>query len=276
METHLIPFFGSKFFITEKDVQEFVWHKVQNGYKPETVRFMVVILKMIANYGHRYENWMPPLWKIRYPKDNSQHDFRIFTTYEQRRLLNFLAQDEDLRSIGIYISLCTGLRIGEICGLRWNDVNFQTGTIRVRHTLSRVFMKERNEWTTRVMLSTPKTSASQREVPLNSDLLRKLKHKRNHVIKECFILTNSTKAMEPRVFRNFYRRVLKRLMIPYRKFHCLRHSFATRCIENNFDVKTISTLLGHSKISTTLDLYVHPDLRQKKRCIQRFYNLLLK
>lgn len=65
-------------------------------------------------------------------------------------------------------------------------------------------------------------------------------------------------------------------MIPYRKFHCLRHSFATRCIENNFDVKTISTLLGHSKISTTLDLYVHPDLRQKKRCIQRFYNLLLK
>ena len=88
------------------------------------------------------------------------------------------------------------------------------------------------------------------------------------------MLTNSLNATEPRTYRNYYRKLLNKLNIPYIKFHGLRHSFATRLIENNCDYKTVSVLLGHTNISTTLNLYVHPDLEQKKRCIKRIEKML--
>ena len=86
---------------------------------------------------------------------------------------------------------------------------------------------------------------------------------------EYFILTNDTKPTEPRTYRNYYKRLLNKLGIPDIKFHGLRHSFATRCIEANSDYKTVSVILGHSNISTTLNLYVHPNKEQKKKCIDK-------
>lgn len=86
---------------------------------------------------------------------------------------------------------------------------------------------------------------------------------------EYFVLTNDSKPTEPRTYRNYYKRLMKRLGIPDLKFHGLRHSFATRCIEGKCDYKTVSVILGHSNISTTLNLYVHPNLEQKKKCINQ-------
>ena len=80
--------------------------------------------------------------------------------------------------------------------------------------------------------------------------------------------------MEPRIYRNYYNKMIQMLNIPKLKFHGLRHSFATRCIESNCDYKTVSVLLGHSNVSTTLNLYVHPNMEQKQRCIDQMFRSL--
>ena len=89
-----------------------------------------------------------------------------------------------------------------------------------------------------------------------------------------YILTNDERPTEPRTYRNYYKRLMEKLDIPKLKYHGLRHSFATRCIEVGSDYKTVSVLLGHSNISTTLDLYVHPNMEQKKRCITKVFKSL--
>lgn len=89
-----------------------------------------------------------------------------------------------------------------------------------------------------------------------------------------YVLTNEPQPTEPRTYRNYYKRLILSLGLPSMKFHGLRHSFATRCIESKCDYKTVSVLLGHSNISTTLNLYVHPNMEQKKRCIDRMFRTL--
>ncbi len=89
-----------------------------------------------------------------------------------------------------------------------------------------------------------------------------------------YVISNDSKPIEPRTYRAYYKRLMKSLNIPPIKFHGLRHSFATRCIESNCDYKTVSVLLGHSDISTTLNLYVHPNMEQKKRCITKMFKSL--
>lgn len=117
---------------------------------------------------------------------------------------------------------------------------------------------------TELIIDTPKTKNSIRDIPMTNDLHRILKPLKKIVNKDYYILTNDEKPIESCTYRNYYKRLIKRLGIPDLKFHGLRHSFATRCIEGKCDYKTVSVILGHSNISTTLNLYVHPNLEQKK------------
>ena len=94
------------------------------------------------------------------------------------------------------------------------------------------------------------------------------------VNEDFYVLTNEEKPTEPRTYRNYYHRLMNRLDIPRLKYHGLRHSFATRCIESNCDHKTVSVLLGHANITTTLNLYVHPNMEQKKKCIAKMFKSL--
>ena len=94
------------------------------------------------------------------------------------------------------------------------------------------------------------------------------------ITRHFYVLTNSAKPMEPRTYRDYYNRLMKLLDMPNLKFHGLRHSFATRCIESRCDYKTVSVLLGHSNITTTLNLYVHPNMEQKKKCVEQMFSTL--
>ena len=118
-------------------------------------------------------------------------------------------------------------------------------------------------------LNTPKTANSCREIPLSREALSLIKPLLKVVNPAFYVVTNDAKPTEPRTYRSFYKRFMASLNMPDLKFHGLRHSFATRCIESGCDYKTVSVLLGHANISTTLDLYVHPNMEQKKRCIER-------
>lgn len=162
------------------------------------------------------------------------------------------------------------MRIGEICALKWEDIDTENGIISVKKTIQRVYMIEGEERYTELILDSPKTKNSIRDIPMTRDLLKLLKPLKRIVNNNYFVLTNEAKPTEPRTYRNYYKQFMQEIGVPILKFHGLRHSFATRCIESKCDYKTVSVILGHSNISTTLNLYVHPNMEQKKRCIDQW------
>lgn len=166
------------------------------------------------------------------------------------------------------------MRIGEICALKWEDIDTENGIISVKKTIQRVYMIEGEERYTELILDSPKTKNSIRDIPMTRDLLKLLKPLKRIVNNNYFVLTNEAKPTEPRTYRNYYKQFMQEIGVPILKFHGLRHSFATRCIESKCDYKTVSVILGHSNISTTLNLYVHPNMEQKKRCIDQMVKAL--
>ena len=198
----------------------------------------------------------------------------MLTIAHHKKILDYIRQNFTFRNLGIYICLTTGLRIGEVCALRWSDIDEISGTINVQRTIERIYIIEGGKRHTELIINTPKTQNSCREIPMSKELLALVKPLKKVFNADYYVLTNDISPTEPRTYRNYYKRFMKQLDIPKLKFHGLRHSFATRCIESNCDYKTVSVLLGHSNITTTLNLYVHPNMEQKKRCIAKMFKSL--
>lgn len=276
LENHLLPSFGDYDFLSEKLVQEFVLQKLENGLSVKTVKDILIVLKMVMKFGVKNE-WMNYCeWDIKYPTSETYKDLEVLTIAHHKKILDFIQENFTFRNLGIYISLTTGLRIGEICGLKWSDIDVCNETITVRRTIERIYIIEGDCKHTELVINTPKTKNSCREIPINKELLTMVKPLKKVVNNEFYVLTNEEKPTEPRTYRNYYHRLMKRLDIPRLKYHGLRHSFAPRCIESNCDYKTVSVLLGHANITTTLNLYVHPNMEQKKRCITKMLKSLRK
>lgn len=276
LENHLLPSFGDYESLSEKLVQEFVLQKLENGLCVKTVKDILIVLKMVMKFGVKNE-WMNYCeWDIKYPTSETNKNLEVLTIAHHRKILDFIKENFTFRNLGIYISLTTGLRIGEICGLKWSDIDVCNETITVRRTIERIYIIEGDCKHTELVINTPKTKNSCREIPMNKELLAMVKPLKKVVNNEFYVVTNEEKPTEPRTYRNYYYRLMKRLEIPRLKYHGLRHSFATRCIESNCDYKTVSVLLGHANITTTLNLYVHPNMEQKKRCITKMLKSLKK
>ena len=156
--------------------------------------------------------------------------------------------------------------------LPFQDIDLEAGILTIRRTIQRVYSFENKK--SEIRIDKPKTSSSEREIPLSHSLLRRLKSIGKITEPSHYVLTNSKKPLEPRAFRAYYSRLLKKLDMPQVRFHGLRHSFATRCVEAGCDYKALSAILGHANIGTTLNLYVHPDNRQKKKCIDKMMSRL--
>ena len=276
LENHLLSSFGDYDFLSEKLVQEFVLQKLENGLSVKTVKDILIVLKMVMKFGVKNE-WMNYCeWDIKYPTSETNKNLEVLTIAHHKKILDFIKENFTFRNLGIYISLTTGLRIGEICGLKWSDIDVCNETITVRRTIERIYIIEGDCKHTKLVINTPKTKNSCREIPMNKELLAMVKPLKKVVNNEFYVVTNEEKPTEPRTYRNYYYRLMKRLEIPRLKYHGLRHSFATRCIESNCDYKTVSVLLGHANITTTLNLYVHPNMEQKKRCITKMLKSLKK
>lgn len=178
-----------------------------------------------------------------------------------------LTSDPTQKNIGITLALCCGMRIGEVCALRWEDIDMVRRVITVCSTIGRIYNCDSAK--TLQLLSTPKTRNSYREIPVSPILLECLRKVRKLQISGQYVVGDGRKPKDQRCYREYFNRLLKRLNIPHIVFHGLRHTFATRCIESQCDYKTVSVILGHSNVATTLNLYVHPNIDQKKRCIAR-------
>ena len=274
LENHVLPYFGDGDSLHEQAVQTFVLQKLENGLSVKTVKDILIVLKMVMKFGVKNE-WMNYYeWDIKYPTTSTNKDLEVLSVANHIKILNYIQSHFTFTGLGIYISLSTGLRIGEICALKWSDINVTDGTITVSRTIERIYIIEGENKHTELVINTPKTKNSCREIPMSKELLSMIKPLKKVVNDDFYVLTNDERPTEPRTYRNYYNGLMAKLDIPKLKYHGLRHSFATRCIEAGCDYKTVSVLLGHSNISTTLNLYVHPNMEQKKRCITKMFKSL--
>lgn len=272
LHTHLLPLFADHADLTEAEAQKMVFDKLNAGLARHTVRDILATLKAIVKYGAKHYDWSPVTWEIEYPTETTVKELPVLTLANQRKLMKFLSESPTAQNIGVMMALCTGMRIGEVCALKWADVDMQSRIIRVRSTVGRVYDYEKK--TTGRLLSSPKTRTSNREIPICRELLTALRAIRKTAPYALYVVGCGEASKEPRLYRDYFTRLLCRLNIPKIVFHGLRHTFATRCIECQCDYKTVSSILGHSNVSTTLNLYVHPNIDQKKRCVDKFSKAL--
>ncbi|WP_288002616.1 site-specific integrase [Holdemanella sp.] len=274
IQNHIKPYFGDLYEVNEEKVQQFVFDKLDAGLSEKTIRDIIIVLKMILKFGIKNGYLEYIQIDAKFPSKQEKKDLDVLSKANQKKFMEHLRNNFTFKNLGIFICLSTGMRIGEICGLRWCDVDTAEGVIKVRHTLQRIYIIESEARHTELLLDTPKTANSVRDIPMSSELLKMLKSLNKVVNENYYVISNDIKPIEPRTYRNYYKKLCKQLDIPELKFHGLRHSFATRCIESKADYKTVSVLLGHSNISTTLNLYVHPNKEQKKKTIDKMLRSL--
>ena len=274
IENHINPYFADKEQITEEDVQKFVLTELRKGLSQKSIKDIIIVLKMILKFAVKQKLLAYNEIEIKLPTVGEKTDLEVLNKNDHKKIINYLQENFTFKNLGIYICLSTGMRIGEICGLLWSDIDVESGIIKVRRTVQRIYVIDGETRHTEILIDTPKTKNSIRDIPMTTELYKIIKPLKKVVNNDFYVITNEAKPTEPRTYRNYYERLIKRLGIPKLKFHGLRHSFATRCIESKCDYKTVSVILGHSNISTTLNLYVHTNMEQKKKCIDQMYRAL--
>lgn len=199
----------------------------------------------------------------------AKQEMRVLSSVEQQRLLAVLLNEFDRYKLGVFLCLYTGIRIGELCALRWKNLSFRDRTLTVEHTLQRLQSdRDDSACKTRILITEPKSAASLRTIPLPDFVVDAAK--RFAGAPEEYILSGScTTAIEPRTMQNRFKRYLEQADIADANFHALRHTFATRCIEAGFDAKTLSEILGHSSVKITLDRYVHSSMELKRSNMEK-------
>ena len=198
---------------------------------------------------------------------------KVLTRKEQEQLESFLCQHLGSLEAGIIVALYGGLRIGEICALQWGDINFENETIQVSKTMIRIqnVDKANDEKKTKILISSPKTQSSNRLIPMPSFVMKVLSQIKQEA--DIFLITGTTSYMEPRTYLEKYKQILKKAGLKPFPFHSLRHTFATRCVESGFDAKSLSEILGHANVNTTLQRYVHPSIDVKKEQMNRLQKI---
>ena len=268
--SYIIPTFGSGSLPDEPAVQAFANSLLNRGFVVKTVKDTVLVLKMIIRHGEKLGAWPPTQYTVHYPSQLEKlHQLQILQSSYDNKLLTYLIAHPNPRNIGLMICIFSGLRIGEICGLQWKDVDLREGVLRVNKNVQRIYLADDQMRQYYVSVDKPKTPSSIRDIPIPSNLKALLKPYKRTASQDYFVVSGKAIPLEPRTYRDYFYRLLKKLGLPKTRFHALRHSFATRCIESKCDYKTVSAILGHSSIATTLNLYVHPGLSQKRKCIER-------
>lgn len=197
-----------------------------------------------------------------------QPDVNVLTVREQTQVEARVMEEDTPFGLGVLISLYGGIRIGEVCGLQWKDIDCKNGTLSINKTVYRITnMDGQSGAKTKVVIDTPKTDCSVRTIPLPAPVFQYLMERRRDG--DCYIVTGTTKYMEPRVCLDRYKRLLHRAGMADHTFHTLRHTYATRCVESGVDIKSLSEIMGHSDVKITLQRYVHPSMDTKKAQVNK-------
>ena len=232
------------------------------GLSAKTVTDILTIVKSTIDYA-RYNNLVVSCNLSKLTIKKKDKEMRVLCQSEQDALIRVLIADMDLYKFGVLLSLYTGIRIGELCALQWEDLSITNSTLKVRKTMQRI--QETNigaSSKTKIIITEPKSDCSIRDIPLPSFLVEIARQFRDHP--KAYILSGVRgKYIEPRTMQNRFKTYVKESGISDANFHSLRHTFATRCVEVGFELKSLSEVLGHSNVNITLNRYVHSSFELK-------------
>jgi integrase len=251
----------------------------KGGLSEKTLRNMYTMLSTALKQA--YENGLIRrnfVELVKLPKVTKK-EMRVLTLSEEQKLLNAIKVSDERYKIGVLICLCTGIRVGELCGLQWQDIDEITHVLSIRRTLNRLPTMDKSKGKTELVIGTPKSDKSIRNIPLPTfliDNIREYKVQRDAeravagdiYDKRGFIICNEIgRPVEPRTMEDVFKRLLVSAGVANANFHALRHTFATRAVESGVDIKTLSELLGHADVSTTLNRYAHSLDEQKRKAM---------
>lgn len=242
-----------------KITETLVGEKISDPLSESIKKSIYCVLNQVLKYASRnYYIIIPSIKRpVFYMRKKT---VSVFSWKEQALLFSVLRQEPDIFKTAVLLCLYTGLRLGEVCALKWEDVDFGNRLIVVRRTVQRLYV-EGYATKTALLESEPKSAHSRREIPLSApavDLLVRIQNQQEYVF-------GRDKPLEPRTLQYHFKKLLKESMLPHKNFHALRHTFSTNCIEKGTDVKSLSEILGHSDVQITLNRYVHPSMDTKRR-----------
>ena len=273
---HIIPELGSYHLsdLSPEIVNSFIEKKIrtgrldkEGGLSPSYVRTMSIIIKSATEYAIKNNFCDPIHFNIYKPKPEkkvysilSENSFNQFSEYLSAKICPV--------NLGILLSMYAGLRIGEVCALKWSDIDIDAKFLHITSTITRISNTNESSATKTILkIDNTKTIAGTRNIPIVSNLIKPLEEFVTH--KSYFLLTGTESFMSPRTYENKYHKALNDCGIKPVNYHILRHTFATRCIQKGVDIKTLSEILGHSDITTTLKIYVHTSPEQKLAEIEK-------
>lgn len=235
----------------------------EDELSPKTVKDVLVLLRTILRYtAKQFPNSFPQI-DITYPRE-SKKEMRVLTMDEQKKFVSYLLDEMDECKFGILLSPFTGMRIGELCALQWENISLKDNTIKITSTMQRLQNTNADaESKTRIIVGAPKSEMSQRTIPL-TEQAAELCGRMNPQSKAAYVLTGTDKFMEPRTLQYRLEKYTRDCGLEGVHFHTLRHTFATRCVEVGFEIKSLSEILGHASTTITLDRYVHASIDLKR------------
>lgn len=269
---HILPYFKKTKYseLNSVKINAFIEYLLKNGksngkggLSSKTIRDNIVLLRSVAKYAESEYGYKNPMRNVIMPKENTKAAM-VFNRDERSSLQSYLMNDLNKTNVGILLAMYTGMRIGELCAVTAEDIDIQNGVIFITKTVQRV-SDTTGSSKTKVIVGSPKSRSSERAIPIPNFLINILK---NTPCNNGYLLTGTSKPVEPRTIQNRFKSVLKQCGVREANFHLLRHTYATVCIENGFDAKTVSELLGHSSVQITLNRYMHSDIEIKKRCVE--------
>ena len=275
--THILPHLGELPFeqLTSQLVEQHISFLLsdgrldgQGGLSPKTTSDILTVIKGSIEYG-RCSGYTVQCHLDMLSIKKPVVDMRVLGKEEQKQLLSVLLNNTDLRKLGVLICLYTGIRIGEVCALKWENIDLSCGVLTIRETLQRIQEPPAESGKkTKVVITAPKSKRSVRDIPLPSFLTKLAQPFRANP--KAFILTGQVdKFIEPRLLQYSFKKYTKECGLDDVNYHALRHTFATRCIELGFDVKTLSEILGHTSVTITLNRYVHSSMDTKRTNMEK-------
>lgn len=275
IDTHILPELGGIHLseLTSTQINNFLSDKINSGridakggLSSSYVQSIMLVISAALNFAVKEDLCLPLKTPICKPVIQ-QKEIIILSLKEQKELETHLFNELDSTGTGILLSLHTGLRIGEVCALLWDDIDLLNGIIKVRHTVARVRANDCSN-ATQLIIDTPKTKASVREIPISSSLLPILKRMKEKSTSP-YVTSDTNSFVNPRTYEYRYHRILEKCKIDSINYHALRHTFATRCIEVGVDVKSLSEMLGHANVGITLTTYVHSSIEMKRSQLEK-------
>ena len=252
------------------DINEFITCYQNNGWSSLTLVMVVGVIKNIIKFA--FENHYAKEFEIKVAKiKKNSRKIQTLTVAESMKINSDLYDSKSSCDLAILIALNTGLRIGEVCSLRWKDIDLVRKRLTVSGTVQRIKVHN-GSTTTKLVLSTPKTTSSAREIPIPEFLCNILAQRKAD--SNCYILSGTEQIPEPRTVQKKFKSYCHKALGTDVNFHCLRHTFASLAISEGVDAKTVSEILGHSSVTTTLSIYRGVNFEDKAKGMRTLENFI--